>query len=583
MLDEATNRLAFRPVEFGTLTEGLDYAARGRSGYQFYDGRGRLVETLDYAKLRDRARRLARKLGARFRRNERIALLAETSPQFLTAFFACQYAGLMPVPLPLPFNLGGAANFESQLAQMLDSAGATALFAPATFEKIFEPYGERADLFAATYDELESLSGEIDTLPEITPDDICYVQYSSGSTSAPKGVVSTHRNVVSNILGIVRHGLKCRPEDIAVSWLPMYHDMGLVGFVMAPMMCQMPVRYLSTFDFVRRPMTWLRLISETGGTISYSPTFGYDLCARRAPSADLEGLDLSGWRIAGIGGDMVRAEVLDRFSSAFEPCGFSGSAFLPSYGLAESTVAVSFGELERAPATDAIDLERFIASGEASPAAANGQAGVRRFVSCGRPMPAHALEARDPEGRRVPERQVGQIYVRGPSVCRGYFGNPDATARLIDTDGWMDTGDMGYLVDGELFVTGRSKDLILYHGRNIWPQDIEWAVEKLPAVRPGSVAAFSVEDHEGDERIVTIVAAGSRSDEERVALTQSARAAVQAVVGVPSEVVVAPAKAMVLTSSGKLSRAKVKARYLAGAFDSTTEPARRVAMTSPAE
>ncbi|MBA4802206.1 MULTISPECIES: fatty acyl-AMP ligase [Euryhalocaulis] len=581
-MNNSTNRIDFRPAEFGVLTEGLDYAAQGDSGYSFYDGRGNLVSELPYSELRKRARAMAAQLGARFRRTERIALLAETGPQFLTAFFACQYAGLAPVPLPLPFNLGGAANFESQLAQMLDSAGASALFAPKEFGKVFESYANRDDIFTATYDELDALQGPPAPLPEITADDICYVQYSSGSTSAPKGVVSTHRNVVSNIAGIVRHGLKCGPDDRAVSWLPMYHDMGLVGFAMAPMMCQMPVSYLSTFDFVRRPLTWLRLMSETGGTISYSPTFGYDLCARRAAASDLNDLDLSSWRIAGIGGDMVRSEVLDRFAEAFEANGFSATAFMPSYGLAESTVAVSFADMSRAPAVDMIDLPRFIATGEAATAAANAQGGVRRFVSCGHAMPGHSIEIRTPSGRRAEQRQVGHIFTRGPSVCRGYFGDPDATARLIDAEGWMDTGDMGYLANDELFVTGRSKDLILYHGRNIWPQDIEWAVEKLPAVRPGSVAAFSIEDHEGDERIVTVVAAGSRSDEEREELTQRARAAVQAVVGVPAEVVVAPAKAMVLTSSGKLSRAKVKARYLAGAFE-TAAPPRSVAYASSAE
>lgn len=564
-LKKDTPKAAFRAADFETLLEGLDYAASGGNGFTFHDARGGTAGRLSYARLREDARALARKLAGRFRQGERVALVADTSPEFLTAFFACQYAGLAPAPVPAPFNLGGAEKFETQLGQMLSSAKASAFFAPDAFSRLVEPLKDRDGLFAAPYSALHALEGEAD-LPEIGPDDICYIQYSSGSTRAPKGVVSTHRSAVSNIRGIVQAGLRCTPEDKAVSWLPLYHDMGLVGFIMSPMMCQMPVALLSTFDFVRRPMTWLRLISETRASISYSPSFGYDLCARRAASEGTEGLDLSGWRAAGIGGDMVRPEVLERFAATFAGAGFDANAYLPSYGLAEATVAVSFVDTGTPPDVDEVDLVRFI--GEARAAAPAKNSGkTRRFVSCGRPLPGHQLEVRRHDGLRADEREVGHIYVKGPSNCRGYFGDPEETARLIDAEGWLATGDMGYLAGGELYVTGRSKDLILHHGRNIWPQDIEWSVEKLPNVRSGSVAAFAVEPEEGDEAIVAVIATGLKDERERSVLAQEARAAIQKGVGAPARVVLAPAKAMVLTSSGKLSRAKVKARYLSGEFD----------------
>ncbi len=564
-LNNDTPRAAFRSADFETLLEGLDYAATTEKGFTFHDARGHEVNRLSYRMLRDDARALAVKLAGRFRQAQRVALIADSSPEFLTAFFACQYAGLAPAPVPAPFNLGGAEKFETQLGQMLASAKASAFVAPDAFSRLLEPLQDRKDFFAATYSGLNALKGEGE-LPEIGPDDICYIQYSSGSTRAPKGVVSTHRSAVSNIRGILNAGLRCGPDDKAVSWLPLYHDMGLVGFIMSPMMCQMPVALLSTFDFVRRPMTWPRLIAETGATISYSPSFGYDLCARRAASEELDGLDLSSWRAAGIGGDMVRPEVLERFADTFAAARFDPKAYLPSYGLAEATVAVSFVDPETAPDIDEVDLIRFI--GEARAAAPKNETDkTRRFVSCGRALPGHQLEIRRHDGLRTNEREVGHIYVKGPSNCRGYFGDPEETARLIDAEGWMATGDMGYLAEGELYVTGRSKDLILHHGRNIWPQDIEWSVEKLPNVRSGSVAAFAVEPDEGEEAIVAVIATGLKDETERTALAQEARAAIQKGVGAPARVVLAPGKAMVLTSSGKLSRAKVKARYLSGEFE----------------
>ncbi|MFQ5562042.1 MAG: fatty acyl-AMP ligase [Parvularculaceae bacterium] len=561
-----TNRnLVLRLSGFSTIAEALDYAARGETGYNFFTLRGKIEESLPYATLRDRARELAARLTARFDRGARIALVAETSPDFLVLFFACQYAGLIPAPMPMPVNLGGKNGYLVQIRQMILGANAAAAVAPASLAAFVREAADGLEgVEVYDYDALQAMAPSEGVEP-FGPDDACYIQYSSGSTSAPKGVIGTQKSVTSNLFAITKHGLKLTVSDRAACWLPLYHDMGLIGFVLAPLFGQRSVDFLATSDFVRRPLLWLRLMTENKTTITYSPSFGYELAAKRAARAEAQALDLSHLRVAGIGGDMVRVEALNAFSDAFAGAGFDRRAFLPSYGLAEATLAISFTDLDEEIRVDHVDMRHYTRSGVAQPASAvTSPEHKRAFIRCGKALPDHEIEVRGENGQPLDPRVVGRIFIKGPSVTPGYFSDARASEQMF-ADDWLDTGDMGYFLDGQIVITGRAKDLIIINGRNIWPQDIEWTVEKVEGVRQGGVAAFSVDDGSG-ERVVVVAECRGMDDEARAALKREVARVVQNTAGAPAEIVLVRPHSLVMTSSGKLSRAKVKQKYLAGDF-----------------
>lgn len=564
----ANSRLPFRAADFATLADALDYAAEGETGVNFFSSRGSLETSLRYSALRQQARAVARRLMATtLRRGDRVGIIAETSPDFLFAFFACQYAGLVPVPLPLSINFGGKDAYIERLRGMLRAAGANAAIAgPELIEVLGEAVAGTEVALVTTVDELlDGPDGHAPLVP-LDADDVCYIQYSSGSTSFPRGVLVTQAALAANARSIAIAGLALEAGDRCTSWLPLYHDMGLVGCCLTPVMTQISVDYLSTTAFARRPLVWLELLSRYRGTISFSPTFGYELCARRASTGAGRELDLSSWRVAGIGGEMIRPQALAAFADTFEDMGFDARAFVPSYGMAEATLAVTFSPLGRGVRVDRVargeKLERehlALPAGEAVPPGAS-----RSFVVCGAAMPGYAIEIRDEHGQALGDRQVGRICIKGPSLMQGYFRNPDATAAVLGGDGWLDTGDMGYLVGDELVVSGRTKDLIIVGGRNIWPQDIEWAVEKLPAVRAGDVAAFSVGDDMDRERVVVVVECRLQQSAEQLALRQQVAAVVNRLVGVECEVVLAAPRSLTFTTSGKLSRAAARDHFLRG-------------------
>lgn len=568
-MSEATphsnTRLPFRRCAFETMTEALDYAARGETGLNFYSARGELVERLPYVLLRDQAVDLARLLRAcGLEPGDRVALLADTNGDFMRAFFAAQYAGLVPVPLPLPQSFGRRDAYVDQIRRQIDGCTAVAAFAPEELlVYLREATAERAMRFVGTVADLAARPAHSGPLPAVTGDTLCYLQFSSGSTRFPLGIAMTHRGVLHNIEAIATHGLAIVQGDRCTSWLPLYHDMGLVGFVLTPVGCQMSVDYLATRDFARRPLLWLSLITRNRGTLSFSPTFGYELCARRAETVSIEGLNLSSWRGAGIGGDMIRPSSMARFVEAFGPCGFRADALVPSYGLAETGLAIGFAPLGSGVRTDPIDLDA-LAEGRAEPAKSSGR--MRDFVLCGVPLPGHALEVRDEDGDPLGPRHVGRIYTRGPSVMRCYFNAPEETRRVLGADGWLDTGDLGYWLGDQIVVTGRVKDLILVNGRNLWPQDLEWATEHVPQVRSGDAAAFSIDESDG-ERVVVLVQCRLTEPEAREGLRRAVAGVVNEIVGIDCAVVLVPPRSLPQTSSGKLSRTKARARFLAGDYD----------------
>jgi fatty-acyl-CoA synthase len=389
---------------------------------------------------------------------------------------------------------------------------------------------------------------------------VCYLQFSSGSTRAPTGVAVTHRALLANARGISRDALRITETDRCTSWLPFYHDMGLVGFFLMPLTSQISADYLAPDEFARRPLIWPTLISRNGGTLSFSPSFGYDLSARRAMNADLGHLDLSRWRVAGIGGDQIRPGILARFADTFGRCGFRKEAFVASYGMAEATLGMSFAPLDHGIEVDRIDLGRLRREGRAVPA--DGE-NVRDLVICGEPLPDHELQIRHAEGSVLAERQVGHIMFRGPSVMTEYFRRSEETARVLSADGWLDTGDMGYLVGDSIVVAGRSKDLIIVNGRNVWPEDLEMALENhIDGVRRGDVVAFSVDGGDA-ERVVILVQCRTSDPLMREALRTSVASVILTAAGLNCSVVLVSHNALPRTSSGKMSRTKARDMYLA--------------------
>lgn len=574
-------RLAHRRADFRSVPEMLDYAAQGETGVTFYDAKGEIRGALSWRDVRQRAHVVARKLiGAGFAKGDRLLITADTWPGFFDLFFGAQYAGLLPVPVSIPVGIGGKEAYLDQLRRQFAASGAVAAIG---IDDLAGYLSDAAREFPAL--RLHGGMDVIDALPEaavdlrpLGPDDDCYIQFSSGSTRHPHGVRIVQRALMANLAAMTGPGgLDLTADDRTVTWLPLYHDMGLVGFLLTPLSCQCSIDYLTPRDFARRPMQWLNLISRNRATVAYSPSFGYDLATRRGSNQVPADLDLSCWRHAGIGGDMVRADVLARFAEIFAPSGFDPKIFIPSYGMAEVCLAITFGLDHGGVRTDTIDRAVLANEQRAQPAAnPDDPAQARRFVLCGKVVPGHRLEVRDPDGKVLADRQVGRIFVSGPSIMPGYFDNPEATREVLSADGWLDTGDLGYMLAGDVVVTGRAKDLIIVNGRNIWPQDIEWTIEARRIVKNDDCAAFSVDNGEGERVVVAVLA--RVADDQRENLARDVAGAVREAIAVDCEVVlVPPAMGLPTTSSGKLSRARTRANYLAGLYAPAGPPSKPAA------
>ena len=561
--------LALRSADFATLAEALDYAAQGQTGCNFFSGRGKLQSVLSYRRLREEALVLARRLlGLGLERGSRIAIVADTTPDFHRVFFACQYAGLVPAPLPASMHLGGRGAYSDQLRGLLAKAGAEVAVAPDAFLPSLREAAEGMDLtFVGTPAELDALPASEETPVPSGPDELAYLQYTSGSTRFPRGVMITQRAVMANLAGIVRHGLQVREDDRAFSWLPFYHDMGLVGFVLGSVASQMTVDYLGTRDFAMRPRQWLTLMSENRSTISFSPPFGYELCVRRLREGEAERLDLSAWRAAGVGAETIRPAVLEEFATAMAASGFDRKAFLACYGMAECSLAVSFSPLDRGLEVDRVDGDYMADCGEALPVTEDGMAPTRMssFVFCGSVLPGHEMEVRDEDGRPLPERRCGTIFVRGPSVMTGYLGDVEMTREVLSPSGWLNTGDIGYRVGDRIVISGREKDLIIVNGRNIWPQDLEYLAERQPGVRTGDASAFSVTGRGGEDIAVVVVQCREANPAERASLVERLRAHVREELGIDCYVDLVEPHTLPRTSSGKPSRSGARAQFLARA------------------
>ncbi len=524
---------------------------------------GESGQDISYREVIENAAKVAAGLVASgLQRDEAVAIMLPTCADFCFAFFGVMLAGGIAVPIYPPARPDKIEEYVRRQVGILRNAGARFLIS----------FGQVKSVTDILKLHLPSLAGvtSVAALKQVgagsapvgrDPSEIAFIQYTSGSTGDPKGVVLKHSNILANIRGI-GYSVKVRPTDVVVSWLPLYHDMGLIGAWLFSVYYGLPITLFSPLAFLSRPERWLWALHDSRGTLCPAPNFSYELCARKIPEPALRGLDLSSWRIAINAGEAVLPDTLERFARRFQPYGFRAESFVPCYGLAESSVALAFPPIERAPVIDRIRRDTFEAEGKAV-AAEPSDTNALRFVANGRPMPGHEIKIQDDAGREVGERVQGRLLFRGPSKTDGYYRNPEATAAITGEDGWMDSGDLAYWADNELFITGRRKDLIIRSGRNIVPQEVEAVAAEVKGVRGGCVAAFGSGDPEtGTERLVIVAETRATAAEDLQRIEHQIMERVAEVIGTPPERVelVAP-HSIPKTSSGKIRRNETRALF----------------------
>ncbi|HSE05997.1 MAG TPA: AMP-binding protein [Methylomirabilota bacterium] len=554
------------PVEARSLAEVLAWHAEAtpeRVHVFLRDEEGR-EQPITYGALWHRARAVAAGLrDRRVGRGDTVAIMLRTEAAFFDTFFGVLLAGSVPVPVYPPFRRDLIEDYARRQVGILDNAGARAIVTFPEAARVATLLRSRVPSVRHTVLATDLGRAEPGAVLTAGPDEPALIQYTSGSTGAPKGVLLSHANLLANIRAI-GDAIRIRPDDVAVSWLPLYHDMGLIGSWLGALYFGIPIAILSPLAFLARPARWLHAIHAHRGTVSAAPNFGFDLCARRITDEEIQGLDLSSWRLALNGSEPVSPETIARFGRRFGPWGFRARAMCPVYGLAEASVALTIPAPGQGPRVDTVAREPFQQAGRAEPASA-GEPAPLCFVSCGPPLPRHQARVVDRDGHPLGEREEGRIEFCGPSVTAGYWRNPTAT-RAARRDGWMDSGDLGYWADGELFITGRVKDLIKKAGRNLYPQEVEDLVGGIPGIRKGCVAAFGVHDPSvGTERLVVVAETRQREAAERERLRAAVMDRVVAALGVPADVVVvADPHAVLKTSSGKVRRSATRAAYLEG-------------------
>jgi 1-acyl-sn-glycerol-3-phosphate acyltransferase len=555
------------PGEAGTLAEVLAWHAQATPErvHIVLRGDAGAEATVTYGALAADAAGVAGALAAQgVSPGDSVAIMLRTERAFFPVFFGVLLAGAVPVPIYPPFRPRQLEEYAHRQVGILRNAEARMLITFAEAARIGRLVRRRVPTLRTvlTADELTSGPPRVPAGPR-QAGDVALIQYTSGSTGDPKGVVLTHANLLANIRALGR-ALAVRPEDVCVSWLPLYHDMGLIGAWLGSLYHGIPVVLMSPLAFLARPARWLTTLSRHRGTISAAPNFAFDLCVKRVTDEELAGVDLSAWRLAVNGSEAVSADTIARFTSRFAPYGFHPHAMAPMYGLAEAAVGLTATDPGRGPRVDVVHRETFererraVAAGPSEPA-------PLRFVSCGRALPGHDVRVVDATGLDVPARREGRIEFRGPSVTAGYHRNLELT-RTAMRAGWMDSGDLGYLADGELFVTGRRKDIIIKAGRNLYPQEIEDLVGGVPGVRRGCVAAFGVPDPElGTERLVVVAETRARDADARERMRAEVVDRVVAALGLPPDTVeIAPPGAVLKTSSGKIRRSATRDAYVRG-------------------
>jgi 1-acyl-sn-glycerol-3-phosphate acyltransferase len=555
------------PESATTLVEALDWHVQ----HQPHRIHMRLLEgdesptALSYAALRADAEAIAGGLQREgLEPRVAVAIMLPTGRDFFAAYFGVLIAGGIPVPIYPPLRLAQLADHVRRQAAILSNCAAHMLITV----REAKPVGSLLRGHAAalervvTADDLRARAARPTPVP-LAAQDIAFIQYTSGSTGNPKGAVLTHANLLANIRAMGR-AIGVTSTDVFVSWLPLYHDMGLIGAWLGSLYYAMPLVVMSPLDFLSRPARWLWAIHRYGGTLSAAPNFAYELAAARLDERELEGLDLSSWRWAFNGAEPVSPNTMRRFAERFARYGFDPKSLAPVYGLAECALDLAFPPGRRGVLVDRIDREQLAKEAVASPAAVDDQSALE-VVACGRPLAGYEIRIAPAGGRELPERHVERIWFKGPSATSGYFRNPRATAQLFDGE-WLDTGDLGYIAAGELYVTGRSKDMMIRGGQNVYPYELEEAVGNVPGIRKGCVAVFGVPDSAtAAERVVVLAETRVAAPEERAALVERIHAlASELIAGPADEVVLAPPHTVLKTSSGKIRRSASRELYERG-------------------
>jgi 1-acyl-sn-glycerol-3-phosphate acyltransferase len=558
------------PDRTRSLVEVLEWHAQrhGERRHVLYLPGDGEPEELTYGDLLARSRAVAAglaRLGVG--PGQSVGLMLPTGLEYFAAFFGAQRAGGVPVPLYPPARRSQIEDHLRRQARILETAGAEVLV---TFSEVL-PLARllRAQLpglrRVVTVSEL-SLGNTAPPAVNVKEADLAFLQFTSGSTGNPKGVMLTHANLLANLRAI-QAGADVRPDDVVVSWLPLYHDMGLIGCWMGSLYFGVPLVLMSPLTFLARPSRWLWAIHRHRATLSAAPNFAYELCVNKIPGEEIEGLDLSSWRMALNGAEPVSPEAMRRFIERFSRYGFNAGALAPVYGLAENSLALAFPPLGRPPRVDVVDRETFQRSGRAVPTPEDDPNALR-FASCGFPLRDHEIRVVDDGGREVGERQEGRLEFKGPSATSGYFRDPEATAKLVRGPGgdWRDSGDRAYVAEGEVYITGRVKDIIIRAGRNLYPHELEGAVGEVPGVRKGCVAVFGSPDPAtGTERLVVMAETRDRDEKSLETVRQAIQSVTVDLLGTPADVVaLVPPHAVPKTSSGKIRRSSAREIYESG-------------------
>jgi fatty-acyl-CoA synthase len=547
-----------------TLCEALDAVSQRHDvGYTFIADDGE-VERVSYAQLAERAHHRAAALRALgLGEGDRVALILEDNRQFVVTLFAALVARLVPVPMYPPMALGKLDGYLDTAAGIARPASCAAVITSARLKPLLWPVAARVASIrvVATPEALDATSAAF-ARPEVAPDDLAFLQFTSGSTSAPKGVAVTHRCLAANMRGILEELLGGTWQiECPVSWLPLYHDMGLIGFVFGPLYLQCAAVLMSPLGFLQRPERWFQVLHEYKSTVTCAPNFAYALAVKRVKPAEIAKLDLSRVRVFGCGAEPIRAATMRAFVDHFAPAGVRDTALLPCYGMAEATLAISYHPAGTPLRVERVDPELLRTRQRVAPAPAGSE--PVEIVSCGRVLGGHQIRIVDGDRRVLPPREIGEIEVRGPSIAAGYFQDEPATQATF-CDGWLRTGDLGFVADGDLFVSGRKKDLIIVAGRNYAPEPIEAAAARAQSVRPGNVVAFGAPGNRGTDDVVIVCESAA---EDRAGIADDVRARVATEIGVAvGEVVILGPGMLPKTSSGKLQRSRTRALFLDGSL-----------------
>jgi len=555
------------PAEAQTLVEVLDWHVLHhpeRPLIQIYQDENE-GEIITYHQLEAGARQVAAGLQqGGIKPAEPVAMMLPSGPDYFFSFFGVLMAGGIPVPIYPPARPSQLEDHMRRHARILANCLATTLITVTEAKRVAQLLKSQVPNLRHIVSVSElTASGAVPALPALSSNDIAFLQYTSGSTGNPKGVVLTHANLLANIRAMGQV-VQAGPEDVFVSWLPLYHDMGLIGAWLGSLYYAALFVVMSPLSFLARPERWLWAIHHYRGTLSASPNFGYEYCLRRLKDEDLEGLDLSSWRAAFNGAEAVSPDSVQQFGERFAAFGFRSTSMMPVYGLAESTVGLAFPPLQRGPLIDRIDRNSFSRSGQATPAPVDDQHALR-FASSGPPVPGHQVRVVDPAGHELPERQEGRLQFRGPSSTSGYYRDAEKTQSLFEGD-WLDSGDLAYIANAEVYITGRIKDIIIRAGRNIYPHELEEAVGLIPGIRTGRVAVFGSEDaRSGTERLIVLAETRSKDTAELDKLRAEINALATDLLGAPpDDIVLAPPGTVLKTSSGKIRRAASRELYEKG-------------------